>query len=100
VEKEGLTMPEVYFPEDVHKNTAKSLIIANRFVMWFFTLFIVVCVLGVAYLFWRSGDPIIRYYELQGHVYRCEHYYDGTMACVDRDDPDIGFGRIERNENN
>jgi hypothetical protein len=88
-----MMMGEVYFPEDVHKNTARACVIANRFAIGFFVIFVLTCIFGIAYLFWKSGDPIIRNYELNGHVYKCEHYYDGTMNCFDRDDPEIGFGR-------
>jgi len=47
---------------------------------------------GVAY---TLNTPEVTQVLHDGTMYKCYHYPDGDMECVNMNDPDIGFGQIK-----
>jgi hypothetical protein len=72
-----------------------------------FTAFIVLLVILAAAWF-MSNDPkvvtqvsdpneapvVLELTTADGNVFICEHYQNGTQICVNKDDPEMGGGRI------
>ena len=59
---------------------------------------VVAALLGSVYMLTNTlldKHPVVGQYTLRGEVYECTHYHNGDMECWLRDDPEVGFGRMQ-----
>ena len=56
-------------------------------------LLIIGALLGSLYFAFSVPKTEITHITHEGITYRCEHYPNGDMDCVNVDDPDVGGGK-------